>query len=38
MSPPFFPHAHPSRNNDGYPSGTLYASVNPEYFSASDST
>ncbi|NXR24874.1 INSRR protein, partial [Cinclus mexicanus] len=24
------------RNNDGYPSGTLYASVNPEYFSASD--
>ncbi|NXO70242.1 INSRR protein, partial [Phainopepla nitens] len=26
------------RNNDGYPSGTLYASVNPEYFSASDST
>uniref|UniRef100_A0A8C6YSV1 Tyrosine-protein kinase receptor n=1 Tax=Nothoprocta perdicaria TaxID=30464 RepID=A0A8C6YSV1_NOTPE len=27
---------HPSRSNDGYPSGTLYASVNPEYFSASD--
>ncbi|XP_059726871.1 insulin receptor-related protein isoform X2 [Haemorhous mexicanus] len=24
------------RNHDGYPSGTLYASVNPEYFSASD--
>ncbi|XP_009462681.1 PREDICTED: insulin receptor-related protein [Nipponia nippon] len=24
------------RSNDGYPSGTLYASVNPEYFSASD--
>nr|XP_025035924.1 insulin receptor-related protein [Pelodiscus sinensis] len=24
------------RNNDGYPSGTLYASVNPEYFSTSD--
>ncbi|KAM9623041.1 insulin receptor-related protein isoform 2-T2 [Morphnus guianensis] len=24
------------RTNDGYPSGTLYASVNPEYFSASD--
>ncbi|NWT18078.1 INSRR protein, partial [Vireo altiloquus] len=24
------------RNNDTYPSGTLYASVNPEYFSASD--
>ncbi|NXV24088.1 INSRR protein, partial [Cepphus grylle] len=24
------------RYNDGYPSGTLYASVNPEYFSASD--
>lgn len=24
------------RNNDGYPSGNLYASVNPEYFSASD--
>uniref|UniRef100_A0A8B9ZM01 Tyrosine-protein kinase receptor n=1 Tax=Anas zonorhyncha TaxID=75864 RepID=A0A8B9ZM01_9AVES len=24
------------RNNDGYPSGTLYTSVNPEYFSASD--
>ncbi|MEE6491390.1 hypothetical protein FKM82_016201 [Ascaphus truei] len=23
-------------NNDGYPNGTLYASVNPEYFSASD--
>ncbi|KAM6039681.1 LOW QUALITY PROTEIN: insulin receptor-related protein-like [Chlamydotis macqueenii] len=23
------------RSNDGYPSGTLYASVNPEYFSAS---
>uniref|UniRef100_A0A8C4WS54 Tyrosine-protein kinase receptor n=1 Tax=Gopherus evgoodei TaxID=1825980 RepID=A0A8C4WS54_9SAUR len=26
----------PRRNNDGYPSGTLYASVNPEYFSTSD--
>uniref|UniRef100_A0A8D2NQB6 Tyrosine-protein kinase receptor n=1 Tax=Zosterops lateralis melanops TaxID=1220523 RepID=A0A8D2NQB6_ZOSLA len=26
----------PDRNNDGYPSGTLYASVNPEYFSTSD--
>uniref|UniRef100_A0A663DRE4 receptor protein-tyrosine kinase n=1 Tax=Aquila chrysaetos chrysaetos TaxID=223781 RepID=A0A663DRE4_AQUCH len=26
----------PCRSNDGYPSGTLYASVNPEYFSASD--
>uniref|UniRef100_A0A8C8SKG9 Tyrosine-protein kinase receptor n=1 Tax=Pelusios castaneus TaxID=367368 RepID=A0A8C8SKG9_9SAUR len=26
----------PPRNSDGYPSGTLYASVNPEYFSASD--
>ncbi|XP_009278480.2 PREDICTED: high affinity nerve growth factor receptor, partial [Aptenodytes forsteri] len=26
----------PHRSNDGYPSGTLYASVNPEYFSASD--
>ncbi|KFO95733.1 Insulin receptor-related protein, partial [Calypte anna] len=24
------------RNNDGYPSGTLYTSVNPEYFSASN--
>eukprot|EP00079_Xenopus_tropicalis_P012260 XP_002939040.2 PREDICTED: insulin receptor-related protein isoform X2 [Xenopus tropicalis] len=23
-------------NNNGYPNGTLYASVNPEYFSASD--
>ncbi|KAM4690059.1 insulin receptor-related protein [Rhinophrynus dorsalis] len=23
-------------NNDAYPNGTLYASVNPEYFSASD--
>uniref|UniRef100_A0A8B9TIC0 Tyrosine-protein kinase receptor n=1 Tax=Anas platyrhynchos TaxID=8839 RepID=A0A8B9TIC0_ANAPL len=33
--PPFFP-LRPHRNNDGYPSGTLYASVNPEYFSASD--
>lgn len=28
----------PCRSTDGYPSGTLYASVNPEYFSASDST
>uniref|UniRef100_A0A8C3J7D3 receptor protein-tyrosine kinase n=1 Tax=Calidris pygmaea TaxID=425635 RepID=A0A8C3J7D3_9CHAR len=26
----------PRRSNDGYPSGTLYTSVNPEYFSASD--
>uniref|UniRef100_A0A8C3QAH5 Tyrosine-protein kinase receptor n=1 Tax=Geospiza parvula TaxID=87175 RepID=A0A8C3QAH5_GEOPR len=26
----------PGRNHDGYPSGTLYASVNPEYFSTSD--
>ncbi|XP_009884482.1 PREDICTED: insulin receptor-related protein, partial [Charadrius vociferus] len=26
------------RSNDGYPSGTLYASVNPEYFSASDTS
>ncbi|XP_019374675.1 PREDICTED: insulin receptor-related protein isoform X1 [Gavialis gangeticus] len=24
------------RNSDGYPSGTLYASVNPEYFSTSN--
>ncbi|XP_061231146.1 insulin receptor-related protein isoform X2 [Neopsephotus bourkii] len=24
------------RSSDGYPSGTLYASVNPEYFSTSD--
>ncbi|XP_030043845.1 insulin receptor-related protein [Microcaecilia unicolor] len=24
------------RNNNGYPGGTLYASVNPEYFSASE--
>uniref|UniRef100_A0A8C0QJZ4 Tyrosine-protein kinase receptor n=1 Tax=Chelonoidis abingdonii TaxID=106734 RepID=A0A8C0QJZ4_CHEAB len=32
----FCPISPPHRNNDGYPSRTLYASVNPEYFSTSD--
>lgn len=38
--PPARPSPLPSplgRNSDGYPSGTLYASVNPEYFSTSNS-